>query len=219
MSGILPAGRQGSGAGVASPASGQRDADACLRARRAACHRPVVDAASVAVLESQAAACGVTHRHFEGRRQGSEARAPNRAGSRTPQDRVSEQQDADIALAGVESRLSATSVSGKVLIEEDLPSTVAAPVALRPHASWFVRTWHPLAARVSRLHQALQARAAAARPAPPVAARRQASAALGFREFTAPRRKPAGKPEQLRVKSAAPAEAAPTLPSCDGTRP
>lgn len=220
MSGILPAGPEATGSALATVnAPGRlRGGDDCLRARRAACHRSVIDAASPAALEAQAAACGVMHRHFEGRRHRAEACAQHPAGAHAPQEVAGDKHDADGAIAAVESRRPATSAMGADPLEASLPSPVIAVAMPRHASSLFAPMWSALAALVNRLPWSSQARAAAAR-APSAAVRTQALPALGFREFTAPRRKPLGAPSQLRTKSAAYAVATPVLPLPGATRP
>lgn len=224
MSGILSTApkAKGSALAVVNAQDRSRTSEDCLRARRAACHRPIVETASPAVLELQAATCGVVHRHFEGRRHGAEVRAADPARSRALQDRASDRQDADIALAGVESRLSSASAVVADRFVKELPSSVIVPAASisvaiqiqqpAQRVSRVARAWQRLVALVGALIPARQAQVSSPPPMSAGAIRKQHISTLGFREFTAPRRKPVGNPSLLRARSAAHIVATPVLP-------
>lgn len=206
MSGIF---HTGSKALVAvPPVSGaqgrQRSYEECMRARRAACHRSVVDVALTTVLESQATSSGVTHRHFEGRRQSVEAREMSDAGSRAARPCTDDKQDADIAPASVESRLSSTSAAIAGRFGEDLPSSVIIPTAPNvdtapigqsvERVSIVARVWRRLVALLGAVISAPQAPPASSSPEATNVLRKQHISTLGFREFTLPQRKPVVKP-------------------------
>jgi hypothetical protein len=190
MSGTLPRPAQIDGLDrTAHGAPSSRLPEDAARARRAACHRAAGDAASAAVLEVQAAPCGVAHRHFD-RRRHAEAQAlkPDAA-----QDRAMHAQDADIAPGRAMAKLLPMLAWSANAQRETSPSALrAAPL------SRLARTWASL---VSWLAGVLPGRSGSARnegevrPAQPLSA-------LGFREFTVPRRTALGAPSTLRTKSA-----------------